>query len=135
MPGNVESQTVAGAAQFSGLLGFGLFRWNTLEAAPSPYRVCVTSIGYASEVGAPGDLTVIIRPLGGAPTQRILCGRVLAAEMTGPAGDADANLGGIMIPRTAAGEHWQLEAYTTGKAVTATVTVAWIIQPLKDDAR
>lgn len=126
MPASVTTQTVAGAAQFDGLAGSGLFEWAEYDAIPQGSRICLTSVAYATEVGAPGDVTVYARPPAGVATARILVRRVLAADSTGPAGDADAHLGGMMLPREPTGEHWHIEATTTGKAVTGSVTVAWV---------
>lgn len=134
MPGHAICQAVAGAGQFTGLVGAGLFAFGSHDALPLTTRVVFTVVAYATVVGDAGDVSVyMVRP-GGSTTERILLGRGLQADITGPDGDADFKLDGQVLPRDSAGQNWELRVTTTGKGVTGTVCIDYVLAPYADDA-
>lgn len=133
MPGKTTTQTVAGAAEFTGLAGAGLFQWDQLNSVDMEHRVCVTRVSYATAVGNAGDvLAVFVRP-GGLPTERSLVGSATQAQITTPGGTGDVTFSPGILPRDGSGAHWQLVVTTDGKAVDGTVTVDWTMARVPDD--
>ena len=134
MPGQVVIQTLAGAAQFDGLTNStGLFVFSNFDNQPKSTRVVLTAISYATAtVIAPGDIAFFLQLPGGAATERILLGRGLQADITGPAGDGDFSVCGKVVPRNNDGTNWTLHAVTTNKNANASVVVDFILQPFPD---
>lgn len=129
-------QTVAGAGQFTGLAGAGLFTFATLDRIPRTTRVVLSEVAIHAAIGAPPLTRVdfyLVRPAGPA-TARILLGRGLAPAIVGPDGDADYRVCGVPLPRDPGnnGPHWELVVTTVGKTVTATVSVDWVLVPYVD---
>lgn len=123
-------QTVAGVGQFTGLAGAGLFEFSFLDNIPRTSRVVLHIVAYHAEAGGnPGTLfeALYVRPAG-APTQQILLGRTLAAQILGPAGDGDVRYCGTVVPRDRSGQNWELVCRSTGKTVDATVSVDYTIE-------
>ncbi len=132
MPGQAICQTVAGAAEFTGLAGAGLFSFASLDNLPDATRVVLTAVAYATAVGDAGDVSIIVRRVGGTATERMLLGRGLEADITGPAGDADFKIDGQVIPREADGAHWELVVTTDGKQITGSVCIDYVLAPYAD---
>jgi len=138
MPGFIETAFVAGAVQFDGTAGLGLFTWQSLDGIPETTRVVIRSLSYAAESGgASGDVIAYLRPnVGVTPNvNRVLVGRALQADITGPDGQADVTFCDIVVPRSATSGHYRLHVLTTGKAVDGQVTVDWTLQPYPDTSR
>jgi hypothetical protein len=124
-------QTVAGAAQFTGLAGAGLFSFSKFDALPSTSRVSVDRCAYHGDTGGNAGNRVdfyFVRP-GGTPTEVVLLGRGLSPAITGPSGDADFTICAGLVPRDRNGDHWQLVAISSGKTVTASVVVDYLPLP------
>lgn len=135
MPGQVFTQTLAGATQFDGLsVTTGIFDFEKWSNISRSIRVVLSSVAYAAEAGgASGDVTFYLRSTAPtASTQRILLGRGTQAEMTAPDGRADFSVCGKIVVRDNDGTHWFLEVVTTGKAVNASVVVDVVLQPFPD---
>ena len=138
MPGQVEIQTIAVAAdQFTGLAGAGLFEFSEWDAAPLSTRIVLSAVAYASDDGGgavSGNVEFYLRPPagGGGGSERILLGRGLQADITGPDGRGDFSVCGKAVPRLADGRHWQLHAVTVGKDAVASVIVDWVLMPFPD---
>lgn len=139
MPGQVEIQRVVVAAdQFTGLAAAGLFEFSEWDNAPLSTRIVLSAVAYASDNGGgavSGDIEFYLRPPagGGGGSDRILLGRGLQADITGPDGRGDFSVCGKAVPRrTADGRHWQLHAVTVGKNAVASVVVDWVLMPFPD---
>lgn len=132
MPGFCTTVTVAGAAQFTGAAGLGLFSFAAFDALPRSTRLSITTAAYATAVGASGDVTMMLQRQGGAATERALLLRALQADITGPDGDADVRTCGVTVPRDSDGRHWDLIVTTAGKAVTGTVSLDFLVCPHPD---
>lgn len=135
MPGQVQTQTIAAAAtQFDGLTAAtGLFNFSKWDNQPKSTRVVLSAVSYGSDAGgASGIIEFYLRPVGGGTSVRILLGRGLVADITGPDGRGDFSVCGKVLPRNADGTNWQLHAVTTGKATSASVVVDWVISPFPD---
>jgi hypothetical protein len=124
------TQTIAGAAQFTGLSGAGLFSFAGFNGLPATSRVILHTAAYhAAAGGNPGtEVAFYFVSPGGLTTERILLGRALAASILGPAGDGDVRFCGIPVPRSRAGTNWHLVATSAGKTVDATVSVDYTVQ-------
>lgn len=131
MSGFVLSQTVAGAAQFTGLPGAGLFIFTEFDNLPDSARI-VATVSYATDVGASGDITLMFVPIAGNASNRFLVGRGLQANITGPAGDADFVVRKCVVPRDAGQRHYQLLATTINKAITGSVNVDFVYEQFPD---
>lgn len=135
MPGQVFTQTLAGATQFDGLtFTTGIFQFEKWNNISDSTRIVLSSIAYAAEAGgASGDVSFYLRSTAPtATTQRILLGRGVQAEMTAPDGRADFSVCGKVLPRDNDFTHWFLEVVTVDKAVNASVVVDVLIQPFPD---
>ena len=135
MPGHAIFQTVAGAGQFTGTAGAGLFAFSDQNnLAPLSSRIVLTSIAYATDVGVPGDIKFFIRPVAAAASVRMLLGSALSADITDLDGAGDFKINGVVLPRTdGTFAHWVLIAQTVEKAVTGTVSIDYVIQNFPDD--
>lgn len=124
MPTATVTQTVAGAGQFTAAAGAGLFQFTAWDQIPASTRIVLSSVSYATLIGAAGNITMMLRRVVVGPTtERALLLRALQADITGPDGDADVRACGVVVPREADGTHWELAVTTVGKAVTGTVSV------------
>jgi hypothetical protein len=132
MPGHAICQTVAGASEFTGLVGAGLFSFSGLDNLPETTRVVLTAVAYATAIGDAGDVSIIVRRRGGTATERMLLGRGIEADITGPAGDGDYKIDGQVIPREPLGAHWDLVVTTSGKQITGTVCIDYLLAPYAD---
>lgn len=124
------TQTVAGAGQFTGGAGAGLFSFAGFNNLPPNSRVIIHTAAYHADSGGnPGTEVTFyfVRPTGSA-TERILLGRALAAAILGPAGDGDVRFCGCPLPRDRVGVNWNLVATSAGKTVDATVSVDYTVQ-------
>ncbi len=125
------TQTVAGAAQFTGLAGAGLFSFAQFDLLPSTSRVQLDRCAYHGATGGNAGSRVdfkFVRP-GGLPTDVILLGRGVAPSITGPDSDADFSACGGLVPRDRNGVHWDLVVTSSGKTVAATVTIDYLPLP------
>ena len=133
MPGKTTTQTVAGAGQFTGLVGAGLFQWSQLDAVDMQRRVCVTRVSYATAVGDAGDVLAVFRRPGGLPTERSLVGSATQAQITTPGGTGDVTFSPGILPRDGDGTNWELVVTTSDKDVDGTVVVDWTTARIPDD--
>lgn len=132
-------QTVLGAAQFTGLVGAGLFVWPVRRLALSS-RVVIRSVGLHIDAGASPLVTFatfrLVDPVTGAS---LLLASAAGTTMEGPAplvDGADLASCGRSVPRNADGEHWELHIVTTGKTQNGTAVVDFSILPFPEtDAR
>lgn len=124
--------TLAGANQFAGGIGTGLFTWPT-SRLPRTTRINLISIAYHGAVGDTCDRLdfVLIDPAGPA-TARMLIGRGVAPVIVGPDNDVDFTICGRPVPRNADGTHWTLAIFSFNKSQDATVTVDYSLIPMPD---
>lgn len=132
-------QTLAGAVDFDGMTpATGLFAFDLFDDMTRTTRVEILAVGYAAEVGAQATYVEAYAVLpGGLATERLLIGRALAAQITGPSGDGDVRFCGIALPREPAtillpGLQWQIEVRSAGKQTTATAIVDYVLHPYPD---
>lgn len=134
--------TIAGAAQFTGLPGAGLFSFFPFNALPRTTRIQIMNISYAADPGGnPGTLfeAFVVRP-DIVPTERMIIGRATTTQIVGPAGDGDVRFCGIALPRDdpdpfpflGLGQFWNIVVRSAGKDVTATVCVDYVVVPYPD---
>lgn len=126
--------------QFDGTASAGLFSFSSFDVAPRTTRVTLTALSYHTEAGGtPGDITFFaVRP--GTPFERILLGRALSADITGPGTEGNVTFCGKVLPRDpppggfggSNGAHWEVQAFTEGKDVTGVVCVDFVLQPFPD---
>lgn len=100
----------------------------------------LTSLSYHTEPGGvPGDVTFFaVRP--GTPFERILLGRALSVDILGPGTEGNVTFCGKVLPRdpppgglgSGHGAHWEVQASTEGKTITAVVCVDFVLQPFPD---
>jgi hypothetical protein len=127
-----------GADQFNGTAAAGLFLFSSFDVIPRTTRVVLTALSYhtGSNGGAPGDITFFaVRPA--VTFQRILLGRALSAEIIGPSTEGNVTFCGKVLPRDppgggSNGAHWEVQAFTQGKNVTAVVCVDFVLEPFPD---
>ena len=130
-------QILDNATQFDGSPGRGLFSFAAYNKLPRTTRVQISRISYATD-GAPGanpgDIDFYLTRPGGDPLERMLIGRFTQAEITGPNNDGDVTICGVIVPRDPGdqGQHWQLQAFSTGRDVSGAVCVDVFLQPLPD---
>jgi len=119
------TQTVAGAAQFTGLVGAGLFSFAKFDLLPITSRVSLLRCAYHSATGGNGGTRIdfYFKDPTGVATAIVLLGRGLAPTIPGPSGDADFTICGGAVPRNKDGTHWDLFCISAGKTVDATWTV------------
>jgi hypothetical protein len=128
-------QSVAGAAQFTGLAGAGLFTWSSVELIPRTTRVFVHTVGIHINGAAAPVTELVVRLRNPASGDLILLGRGLAADIVGPAplvDGADFTLTCWTLPRLTTGEHFELQVFSLGKTATGTIQVDWSLQPWPD---
>jgi hypothetical protein len=133
----VEVQTLAGAAQFTGLPGAGLFDFSRYDNIPRTTRVVLTTLGYSELfVAAPLTTTLEFRAVrpGGTPTEFIILAIATPATMVTVDGNLLMRGCGIVVPREAGngGAHWQVTIATTLKLETASATVDHVLCPYTD---
>lgn len=126
-PQNIVTQTVAGAGQFTGLAGAGLFDFNlTVGNIPANSRVVILSAAYHANASPGTQATWLFVPPSGLPaTAQILLGRATAG-LVGPSGDGDLVVCPGKIPRTGV-IFWNLKLVTVGKTGDGTATVSYEI--------
>lgn len=127
-PQNVVMQTVAGAGQFTGLAGAGLFSFAALTGLPMSSRIVVSRAAYHANAN-PGTQAQwrFVEPTATPPTAIILLGRAVTATLAGPDGDGDLVVCPGEVPRRADGQPWDLVLTTTGKTGDGTALIAYSI--------
>lgn len=142
----VEVQQRDDADEFTGTTDQGLFTWEDLDALPRTARVVLETVDLRilPGVGSPVELTrIFLRPRGaGATDPSVTIGFV--QNMANPDFSADIHGVGSMVregegliaggpprvvPRTSAGEHWELAFVTEEKARTGFAIVDWRVEP------
>lgn len=119
-----STQTVAGAGQFTGIAGAGLFSFDKYDNLPGTERIACSRIAYhAVSGGNPGTSVYFAWTNPDDPNGFILAGRALNASIVAPDGSGDFVVCGGLVPRNANGHHWALRAYTAGKDVDGSVTI------------
>jgi len=127
-------QTVAGAGQFDGTAGAGLFVW-PIAALNRTTRVRIhwISIHIDGDAAPVARIDVVFRnPSTAVP---MLLGRGLAAAVVGPVpavDGADFVLPCGIVPRLNTGEHFELQVFTVAKTVAGSVTVDYSLEPWPD---
>lgn len=125
-------QTLAGAVDFAGGVGSGLFTFDQFQNIPRTSRIALATLGYKSEVGdATTEVSFYATFVGAAPSERILLARGVAPTIVAPDTSVEVTFCGRVLPRTHAstGEQWRILAFTTGKSVTGTMFVDYIVTP------
>lgn len=134
--------TIAGAAQFTGFPGAGLFSFLAFDRLPRTTRIQILNVSYAADPGGnPGTLfeAFAVR-VGIVPTERMLIGRATTTQIVGPAGDGDVRFCGIALPRDdpdpfpgiGLGAFWNIVVRSQGKDVDATVCIDYVVAPYPD---
>ncbi len=130
----VVTQSVAGAGQFTGLAGAGLFVFVQFDAMPRTTRVAVHSAAVAID-GMVTTARIFYRRPAANPEDRILLASGNTASMIDPADPAfgaDLSVCGRVVPRELDGSHWELVVVTTGKDGDGTATIDFTLQPYPD---
>ena len=134
MPGFSECQFLAGATEFNGTAGQGLFSFERLDALHITTRILVTAVSYATQPGASGDVSIYVEQPTGTLTQRMLIARALQADMLGPAPFGnDFRSCSFILPRLPDSRFWSVVVFTSGKAVSGSVCIDWVISPQPDE--
>lgn len=134
----VEVLTLAGATEFNGTAGQGLFTFTRYNRIARTTRVSILTIAYTEIVDAPitTNIRVFASRPGGAPTERILLGAGLYEHgLLDPVnGNAYLKLCGIILPREPKnfGEHWQIEVLSDGKQNDGSLTIDHVMCPAPD---
>lgn len=125
-PQTIVLQSVAGAAQFTGLAGAGLFSFAAFANIPLDSRIVVSRASYHA-LANPGTQAqwFFVEPTATPITARILLGRALTATLVGPDGDGDLVVCPGEVPRRASGQPWDLVLTTSGKTGDGTATVCF----------
>jgi hypothetical protein len=130
-----RKQTVAGAGQFTGSPGAGLFALGHYNQIPLTTRICALRLSYhAAAGGAPGDeVSFYFRDpdLG----DLILIGRALAVSITGPDGSGDYVVSPGVVPRDFSGTNWDIVCFSVGKTVDAYVILDYQVIPFAHVSR
>jgi hypothetical protein len=134
----VEVLTIAGAGQFTGLAGAGLFTFTRYNKIPRTTRVGPITLGYTEIVDDPITTNIrvfAVRP-GGVPTAKVLLGSGLFANglLDLVDGNAYLKLCGLILPREPGnnGQHWSIQVVSDGKANTGSFTLDHVMCPGPD---
>lgn len=134
-----EIQTLAGNAQFTGLVNAGLFDFSTrFSDLPRSTRIVINSVSYTESpaLGIQTNVRVQITRQGGSLTQYAIVGNGLAAvSLTSPInGFGELRLCGLALYRDPGdnGQFWDLQVFTEQKLGVATVAVDYIICPFPE---
>ena len=154
----VEIQTRAGADEFTGTAGEGLFTWEDLDKLPRTARVVLETVDLRIVAGgnAPVDeARIFLRPRGATDTDPSVSLAFTGDDdgndgsTTNPDGSLDLhglaatqfNGSGLvaggpprLLPRTDGVEHWELAFVTDGKARKGFAIVDWRIQTFPESA-
>lgn len=134
----LKVQTVAGAAQFTGAPGSGLFLFSEYDRLIRTTRISLARISYHANAPGPGGdrIDIYLAPPTLTPTtERILLGRGLTTAITGPDGSVDFVVCGGLLPRENDGRQWAVVLTSAGKAIDATAVVDFYISPHPEDVR
>lgn len=128
-PQNILLQTVAGAAQFTGLAGAGLFSFAALANLPTSSRIVISRAAYHASAN-PGTQAQwrFVEPTGTPATAIILLGRAVTLTLVGPDGDGDLVVCPGEVPRLANGRPWDLVLTTSGKTGDGSAIVTYSIE-------
>lgn len=124
------TQTVAGAGQFTGVAGAGLFSFSFISQIPLTSQIAVSRIGYHAVAGGNVGTEVSFFWENPQDGTLMLAGRALNSVIVAPDTSGDYVVCGGLVPRTFSGTLWQLKCYSSGKTVNATITVDFRVVPM-----
>ena len=120
-------QTVAGAAEFTGLAGAGFENFDPASAYPETYRAVIKSISFFTTV-AVTTLVIRLEISGGAPATAV---QQFVSESSVTDKLFSCGQDGIVVPRNAGtGPSWEITCVTTGKTVDGTFVVDFDIEEI-----
>lgn len=135
---SVEVLTLAGATQFTGAAGSGLFTFTRFNNIARTTRVSIIALGYTELVdeAITTNLRVFMRRPGGVPTAKVLLGQGLFEfGLLDPVdGNAYAKFCGVMLPREPGngGAHWEIAVVSDGKVNTGSFIIDFVLCPAPD---